>query len=127
MVGVSAEIGGDMLDDARNMAGRLVGEVLQGSWRWNLLDFEAGWGGCIHHRGGGENRVTSKSLRFPPVIDTQVVGAVVFPGFIKRVFRVQNRRLGDLDRSRRRGEDDGSVIAGGRGEVGEASGWRGSR
>ena len=32
-VGMSAVIENDTLDDARNVAGRLVEEVLQGSWR----------------------------------------------------------------------------------------------
>ena len=40
-----------------------------------------------------EVRATSKSFCFPLTVDPQVVGAVALPGFIKRVFRVQNRRL----------------------------------
>lgn len=62
-VGVNAVIGDDILGDTAD-AMKVVGKVLQGSLRYNPLDF-----GCEYirvHHGGSEDCGTSKSYRFPP-------------------------------------------------------------
>ena len=65
-VGVSAEIGDDTLGNTAD-ATKVVGKVLQGSLRYNPLDFGTEWCRYVRvHRGGLEDCVTSKSSRFPP-------------------------------------------------------------